>query len=130
MRRWRGAFLCFDVDCDPRLEFHGEVVGEDCDLLDELFDQSLIEFCDVNFLTSDKILQFLDAVHSLFPVVAADLGLFYLVADPENLVSDGIVILLVVCLLDELFLQFLQPCLNAVRRECIGVDHGLGNVVL
>ena len=29
----QGAFLCFDFDCDPRLEFHGEVVGEDSDLL-------------------------------------------------------------------------------------------------
>ena len=36
MRRRREAFLCFDVDCNPGLEFHGEVVGEDGDLLDEL----------------------------------------------------------------------------------------------
>ena len=28
MRRRRGAFLCFDVDCDPGLEFHGEAVGK------------------------------------------------------------------------------------------------------
>lgn len=28
MRRRRGAFLCFYLDCDPRLEFHGEVLGE------------------------------------------------------------------------------------------------------
>ena len=32
-----------DVDCDAGLEFHGEVVGKDGDLLDELFDQSLIK---------------------------------------------------------------------------------------
>ena len=38
MRRRRGAFLCFDFDCDSGLEFHGEVLGEDGDLLDELFD--------------------------------------------------------------------------------------------
>ena len=29
MRRRRGAFLCFDVDCDAWLEFHGEAVGKD-----------------------------------------------------------------------------------------------------
>ena len=29
----RSLVLCFDVDCDPGLEFHGEVVGEDGDLI-------------------------------------------------------------------------------------------------
>jgi len=33
----RSLLLCFDFDCDVGLEFHGEVVGEDGDLLDELF---------------------------------------------------------------------------------------------
>lgn len=32
MRRWRGALLCFDVNCDAGLEFHGEAVGKDGDL--------------------------------------------------------------------------------------------------
>lgn len=36
MRRRRGAFLCFDIDSKPRFEFHGEAVGKDGDLLDEL----------------------------------------------------------------------------------------------
>ena len=108
-------FLCFDVDCDPGLEFHGEVVGEDGDFLDEFFDQSLINLCDVGFLTSDEVLQLLDAVHGFFPVMAVEFGLFPLVAEPENLIGDGVIVLLVICLLDELFLQFLQPCLNAVR---------------
>lgn len=66
MRRWRGAFLCFDVDCDPGLEVHGEVVGEDGDFLDELFDQRIIELCDVGFLIGDEVLQFLDTVHGFF----------------------------------------------------------------
>lgn len=69
MRRRRGAFLCFNVDCDAGLEFHGEVVGEDGDFLDELFDQSLIELCDVGFLTGDEVLQLLDSVHDFFPAV-------------------------------------------------------------
>lgn len=114
MRRRRGAFLCFDINCDTGLEFHGEVVGKDSDLLDELFDQSLIKLSDVGFLTGDEVLQLLDPVHGFFPVVAVELGLFLLVAEPENLIGDGIIVLLVVCLFDELFLQFLKPCLNAV----------------
>lgn len=40
-------FLCFDFN--PGFEFHGEVVGKNGDLLDELFYQSLIELCDVSF---------------------------------------------------------------------------------
>ena len=96
--------LCFDVDCDPGLEFHGEVVCKDGDLLDELFDQSLIKLCDVGFLLGDEVLQLLDPVHGFFPVVAVDLGLFLLVAKPENLIGDGVIVLLVVCLFDELFL--------------------------
>lgn len=36
------------------------MVGKDGDLLDELFDQSLIKLCDVGFLPGDEVLQFLD----------------------------------------------------------------------
>ena len=97
-------FLCFDVDGETGFEFHGEVVGIDCDALDELFDQSLIEFRDVGFLLGDEVLQLLDPVHGFFPVVAVELGLFLLVAEPENLIGDGVIVLFVICLLDELFL--------------------------
>lgn len=108
-------FLCFDFDCKPGFEFHIEVVGKNGDLLDELFYQSLIKLCDVSFLFGDEVLQLLDSVHGLFPVVAVNFGLFLLLTEAENLIGDGVVVLLVVCLLDELFLQFLKPCLNAVR---------------
>ena len=91
------------------------MVGEDGDFLDELFDQSLIELCDVAFLPGDEVLQLLDPIHGFFPVVAVELGLFLLVVQPENLIGDGVIVLFVGCLLDELFLKLLQPCLNAVR---------------
>ena len=91
MRRRRGAFLCFDIDCKPGFEFHGEAVGEDGDLLDELFDQSFIKLFDVGLLPGDEVLQLLDPVHGFFPVITIDLGLFFWVAEPENLISDGIV---------------------------------------
>lgn len=124
--------LCLSVNVDrySGFQFHGEVVGEDGDLLDELFDQSLIEFCDIGFLLGDEALQLLDPVHGLFPVMAVYLGLFLLVAEPENLISDGIVVLLVVGFLDELLLQFLKPALNTVRREGVGADYGFGDVLL
>ena len=59
--------------------------------MDKLSDEAFVEFGDFGLLTSDEVLQFLDPVHGFFPVVAVDLGLFLLVAEPENLISDGIV---------------------------------------
>ena len=100
--QWRGAFLGFDFDCKPGFEFHGEVVGKNGYLLDELFYQSLIKLRDVSFLFGDEALQLLDSVHGLFPVVAVNFGLFPLLPEAENLIGDGVVVLLVVCLLDKL----------------------------
>lgn len=91
------------------------MVGKNRDLLDELFDQCLIELCDVGFLPDDKVLQLLDPVQGFFPVVAVDLGLFLLVAEPENLIGDGVAVLLVISFLDELLLQLRKPVQNAVR---------------
>lgn len=65
--------LFFDIDCKPGFEFHGEVVVEDGNLLDEFFDQSLIKLCYVGFLLGDEVLQLLDPVHGFFPVVAVKL---------------------------------------------------------
>ena len=42
-------------------------------------------------MLGDKVLQLLDPVHSFFPVVAVEFGLFLLIAEPENLIGDGIV---------------------------------------
>lgn len=61
------------------------------DLLDKLSDEAFVEFGDFGLLTSDEVLQLLDPVHGFFPVITIDLGLFFLVAEPENLISDGIV---------------------------------------
>ena len=49
--------------------------------------QTMIQFND----SGDEVLQLLDPVHGFFPVITIDLGLFFLVAEPENLISDGIV---------------------------------------
>lgn len=61
------------------------------DLLDQLSDEAFVEFGDFGLLTTDEVLQFLDPVYGFFPVITIDLGLFFLVAEPENLIIDGIV---------------------------------------
>ncbi len=62
MRRRRGAFLCFDVDCDPGLEFHSEVVVVDGDLLDELADEAFVELGDIGLLFFYELLQLGDSL--------------------------------------------------------------------
>ena len=57
MRRRRGAFLCFDIDCNAGLEFYCEVVGEDGDLLYELSDKAFVKFGDAGLLLSDEFLK-------------------------------------------------------------------------
>lgn len=61
------------------------------DLLDQLSDEAFVEFGEFGLLTSDEVLQLLDPVHDFFPVMTIDLGFSFLVAEPENLIGDGIV---------------------------------------
>lgn len=55
MRRWRGAFLCFDVDCDPGLEVHGEVVGEDGDFQEQYYESEIETIPKLNFISKELI---------------------------------------------------------------------------
>ena len=122
--------LFCNINAYAGFEFDREVVGEDGDLLDEPSDQFLVKVCDLGCLLTDEALQLLDPVHGFLAAVAVDGSFFFLFPEPEDFVRDGIVVLLVVSLLDELLLQFFQPCLNAVRRKGVCIDHGLGDVLL
>ena len=62
------------------------------DLLDQLSDEAFVEFGDFGLLTSDEVLQ----------------------------LGDGIVVLLAVCLSDELLLQLIEPGLDTVRAHRVG----------
>lgn len=75
MRRRRGAFLCFNLDCNPGLEFHGEVVIVNGDLLDRLSDEAFVEFSDFGLLTSNEVLQLVDALPVLLAAAGVCLGL-------------------------------------------------------
>ena len=84
------------------------------DLLDELPDECLIEFHDVGFLLVDEVLQFFDPVDGFFPAVAVYFGFFFLFPEPEDLIGDGVVVLLAVGFLDKLLLQFRKRQINDV----------------
>ena len=62
--------------------------------------------------------------------MAVDLGLFFLIPEPEDLVGDGVVVFLVAGRLDEVFLELLDPCMNAFRKECVSRDNRLGDTLL
>lgn len=68
-------FLCFDIDGDSGLEADGEVIGEDVDLPVEFSGQAIIKFCDVGFLTTDEVLQLVDALPGLLAAAGVCLGL-------------------------------------------------------
>ena len=121
--------LFFDIDCKPGFEFHSEVVGKDGDLLDELFTRASSNSVMSVFCLEIKSCSSFDPVHGFFPVVAVDLGLFLLFLSLRDFVSDGIVILFVVCLLMSSF-AVLPAELDAVRREGVSADYSLGDIGL
>jgi hypothetical protein len=93
-QRFRVPLIFCNIDADTGFEFDGEVVGEDRDLLNEPSDRLLVEDRDLSFLLADEVLQLLDSVHGLGAAVAVDGGFFLLLVEPEELVGDGIVALL------------------------------------
>ena len=107
--------LCFDIDCDAGFEVHGEVVLVDCDLFNQAADQRLIKLRDGGVLAFDEILQVSDLLHLLVLDDAVHLSLPALIPEPENLISDGIVIILLVDLLQELLLQLAQALVDDFR---------------
>lgn len=55
--------MCLVIDCDSGLKFYGGVVGEDGNLLNELFDYSIIKLCDVSLLSGDEVQFFSGCFH-------------------------------------------------------------------
>lgn len=96
-------FLCFNLDGEAGLESHGEMVSEDGDFLDVPFDQGLVKLRNVGILPGDEILQLPDPAYDFFPVLAVKRGSSLLVAQPENFIGDGVIILPVVRFFDEFF---------------------------
>lgn len=88
------ALIFCNVNVDAGFEFDGKCLCIDGNLLDEFPDVCLIKFADARFLPGDEVLQLLDSVYGFFPAVAVDGGSFLLLAEPEGLVCDGIVVLL------------------------------------
>lgn len=77
---------------------------KDSDLLNQAADQRLIKLRDGGRLAFDEILQFPDLLHLLVLDDAVHLGLPALVPEPENLISDGVVVVLLVDFFQEVFL--------------------------
>ena len=80
------------------------MIVEYCDLGNQAADQRLIKLRDGGRLAFDEILQFPDLLHLLVLNDAVHLGLPALVPEPENLISDGVVVVLLVDFFQEVFL--------------------------
>ena len=84
------------------------MIYEDRDLRDQTLDQCLVKLRDRGELALDEILQVLDQAHLLVLDDAVHLGLPALIPESKNLICDGIVIIFLVDLLQELPLQLVQ----------------------
>ena len=70
------------------------MVLEDGDLFNQTADQCLIKLCDGGGLSLDEILQIPDLLHLLVLDDTVHLGLPALIPEPENLICDGVVVIL------------------------------------
>lgn len=104
------------------------MIVENGDLSNQAADQRLIKLCDGGRLALDEILQVPDLLHLLILDDAVHLGLSTLIPKPENFICDGIVVVLLVDLLQELFLQLAQTLVYDLRREGIALQDHRGNV--
>ena len=107
--------LCLDVDCDAGLEIYGEVIIENGDLGNQAAGQRFVKLRDGGRLALDEILQVPDLLHMFILDDAVHLGLSALIPEPENLISDGVVVVLLVDLLKELLLQLAQALVYDLR---------------
>ena len=71
-------------------------------------DQRLIKLCDGGRLAFDEILQVPDLLHLFILDDAVHLGLPALIPEPQNLIREGVVVVLLVDFLQELLLQLAQ----------------------
>ena len=104
------------------------MILEDGDLFDQAADQRFIKLCDGGGLAFDEILQVPDLLHLFVLDDAVHFGLPALIPEPENLISDGVVVSLLVDLFQELFLQLAQTLVYDLRREGISLQDHSGDV--
>ena len=106
--------LCFDFDGGSGLEVNGEVILKDGDPCDQALDQRLVKLRDGSGLLPDKVLQVSYQPHLLVPDYAVDFRLLSHVPESENLVCDGVIIVLLIGFLQKLLLQLPEAFVDTV----------------
>ena len=106
------------------------MIFENSDLRDQALDQRLVKLRDGGGLLPDEILKVSDQTHLFIPDNAVDLSLLSHVSEPENLVRDGIVVVLLVGFLQEFLLQFPEAFVDDLWRQGISLFDHCGDVCL
>ena len=106
------------------------MVFENRDLRDQALDQRLVKLHDGGGLLPDEILKVSDQTHLLIPDNAVDLGLLSHVPEPENLVRDGVIVVLLVGFLQEFLLQFPEAFVDDLWLQGISLFDHCGDVCL
>ena len=100
------------------------MVFENRNLRDQALDKRLIKVRDGGGLLPDEILEVSDQPHLLVSDNAANFSLLSHVPESEDLVRDGIVVVLFVGFLQELLLQFPEAFIDDLWRQGITLfDH-------
>lgn len=120
--------LSLNINRDPGLEIHGEVILENGDFGNQAADQRPVKLGDGAGLLFYEILQFPDLLHLLVLDDAVYLGLSALIPEAENLIRYGVVVVFLVDLLQEVFLQLAQALVYDLRREGIALKNHCGDV--
>ena len=96
--------LCIHINADAGFQFNCDAVIPDGYLLDPAPDQHFVEFCKVDGLLCDVILQVVDSLYLLIPCSGIDCGLLAEFSESEDLIRYFVVVLFAVGFLDQLLL--------------------------
>ncbi len=104
------------------------MILENGNLGNQAADQLLVKLRDGSRLALDEILQVTNLLHLFVLDNVVHLGLPALIPEPENLISDGVVVVLLVDFLQEFLLQLAQALVYDLRREGITLQDHRGDV--
>lgn len=118
------------VHFDTGFKLDDEVVGKYGNLLDGFSNRCIFQFCKLRWLLLDKILQLFEMFKFFLLPMLMSFGFFRLLPQSEDLICNGVVVLMVRCFFNEFLLQLIHAFLNGRWGGCIESCNGHGDIFL
>lgn len=96
------------VHFDTGFKLDDEVVGKYGNLLDGFSNRCIFQFCKLRWLLLDKILQLFKMFKFFLLPLLMSFGFFRLLPQSEDLICNGVVVLMVRCFFNEFLLQLIH----------------------